>query len=88
MVDWIGWSSLLVLFTLVLGVCAGAFYAAYLAYLTRKRREAAPADPARPLAPDALPELRALNDQMVRELAQAREALDRARSTLERGIKG
>lgn len=72
-----------------LGVALALLYGGYVAYETRLKREALARErAANPPGPDPVLELARVNDQIERELAEARQVLATARDTIRRGTKG
>lgn len=70
-----------------LGFALIAVYAGYVAYEASQAREKARLAPAR-AGPDPVEEIERINTEISRLATQSRQALERARETMQRGLRG
>lgn len=69
------------------GFALVALYAGYVAYEAAQARERARLAPA-PVGPDPVEELARINTEISRLATQGRQSLERARETMQRGLRG
>lgn len=68
----------------LLAVCGAVVYGAYQSYTARRIRESRPPGD----AVDYVREMSRINAQLSKSATESREALEKARDTVRRGIKG